>query len=138
MNNEKLVMAVLEATGLPSIPEPIAKGEKRVWVRAVALVRKCNNNEGFALLRNVYDGKPHIVRVFDDHGVAEILEVRPYEWLAERFAARAEEVVSDPETIRAFVSAAYGIPEDRLRTTSRAKAAALVYNYCIEEQIKGR
>ena len=125
MINEKLIMTVLELTGLPAIPEPLARGEKRVWVRAVARVLKCNNNEGFALS-------------FDDHGVAKILDIRPYEWLENRFAGKVEEILSDPRQTKAFVAAAYGIPEERLRTTSTAKARSLVYNYCIEEQIKGR
>lgn len=138
MINEKLIMTVLELTGLPAIPEPLARGEKRVWVRAVARVLKCNNNEGFALLRNVYDGVPRIIKSFDDHGVAKILDIRPYEWLEKRFVGKVEEILSDPRQTKAFVAAAYGIPEERLRTTSTAKARSLVYNYCIEEQIKGR
>lgn len=136
MANEKLIASVLEAAGLPMMPPAMKKGEKGVWVRAVARVRKCNNNEGFALLCNVYDGMPQVAKVFDDYGVAEILEIYPYEWLPEKLTDKVEMMADDPQKLKEFIVAAYGIPAERLKSASMAKAKALAYNYCIRKQLE--
>lgn len=135
MTNEQLKLMVLEATGLPAIPEPIEKKETRVWVKAVARIRKRNGNEGFAIVVNACGGTPRLVKVFDDYGVSEILDVRPYEWLADKYAKKIE-AMTESADIKAFVSAAYAIPADRLRSTSTEKAKCLAYNYCIQKQLE--
>lgn len=136
MTRDELIMNVLDITKQPSVPEPIGKKETRVWVRAISRIRKCNNAEGFALVRNVHGGTPRIVKVFDDMGVAEILDVRPYEWLEDSYVEKITELSSDKALLREFLTAAYGIPADRLKSTSLEKATNLACNYYIDRQIK--
>lgn len=137
MTRDELIVSILDITKQPCIPEPIGKKESRIWVRAISRVRKCNNAEGFALVRNVQGGTPRIVKVFDDMGVAEILDIRPYEWLEDKYLNKLNEVSSDKGLLREFLTAAYGIPGERLKTTSLDRATNLACNYFIDKQIKG-
>lgn len=135
--NEKLITHVLLYTGCPSVPEAVENdNDGRIWVKAIAKVRKCNNVEGFAVITNVYDGVPRILKVFDDYGVGEILSIHPYEWLEEKVCEKIRTASANPRSLRLFISEAYGIPSARLKTVTVEKATALAWNWCIRRQIE--
>lgn len=135
--NEKLLTQVLIYTGCPSVPDAVDNEEDgRIWVKAIAHVRKCNNMDGFAVITNVYDGVPRILKVFDDYGVGEILSIHPYEWLDAKVYEKIKEAAANPQSLRSFISEAYGIPSARLKTVTVEKATALAWNWCIRRQIE--
>lgn len=81
--NESLTLALSEAA-LRELPQ-VYDGEN-VYVRAIALVRKADGSENYALVRKSKEGKDIVCQDFGHMSVIrQIVEVYPYEFLQERF-----------------------------------------------------
>lgn len=65
------------------LPEPLAKDEVRIWVKGLAKVRKYDNSENWAVVKNDGSGKPHILNDVGGHmaSIVKIMDVHPTMWL---------------------------------------------------------
>lgn len=75
----------LAATRLTSLPSPLTTDEKRLWLRAIGLVKKIDGSQSYALYE--YDGTD--VKLKRDFGtmaiVSEIVAMYPFEYLDQKY-----------------------------------------------------
>lgn len=91
MNNveseSKTLVEALSAAHLSELPKPLpATSHETVWLRAIALVTKCNSKRNYIVAHN--DGKGGISVVHDFGSVAQIRKVDaiyPFEYLSEDY-----------------------------------------------------
>lgn len=69
----------LSATGLRSLPKPIAEGENKIWLSGIALVSK-GGMEEYCLVTSDIDGRPSVTRDFGVcRAISMIVAVYPVE-----------------------------------------------------------
>lgn len=127
---EERELEVLTYTGEPKLPDLINE-ETPLWVYAIGKAITYSMDEVFVILRNdivLYT----VVKAFSPGGIAKITEVRPYEFLREKFLPPKMELAE----MKQFLASRAGIPEMKLRPMTKDKVLKLVYLYCIRTQIK--
>lgn len=127
---EELELEAIRFACVPELPEP-AGPDTPVWIYAIAKVRMTNLSVGYAIVRNEYNGTPHVEKIFGSAAIARIESVHPYKFLDRKYIPTFG---SDKEA-KAFLEDVYGLEKGELAKRKKDELTALLYNYCAKRQL---
>ena len=137
MLEKETLVAVLQYTKCKELPEPLKEGD--IYVRAIAKVKKANNDDTMCVIVNNGEGKPIIKKDFGSISmIKEIVEIYPLSVLE-------NESIPDFRKKKDIVSflIRFGEDESHVEKLAASKAdedkaalKALVYKHCITLQME--
>ena len=130
---EKLLFDALQFANIVELPAETVKENTAVWVRGIAKVVNRCNEVSYAVVRNVYGKAPQFIKMFDNKGVRDIVDIYPYTMLDMSFAAGITKI----EHLRGAVAQVYNRPYAEVKALSKEELKILFYNYGIKLQEKG-
>lgn len=135
---EKKKFEVLEALGLPALPDPVGP-KTGIWFLAVAEVRLRSGAVSWVQVRNNPGHTPTVTRSFDQSVVAEFISIHPYKmcdesflpkpgskglagWVAAKYKATPEQVAAIPAEKLELLRQKYAVDEERRKIIASENA----------------
>lgn len=127
---EEFELEALRYAGLPEMPEE-AGPDTPVWIYAVAKLVMTTLSKGYAIVRNEYNGAPHMMKVFGTGAIARIESIHPYKFLDKKYVPtfKTEKQTKD------FLAEVYGVERSSLNGLKKDTIAAMLYVYCMKKQL---
>ena len=130
---EKELIDALAYSGCAKLPRAInpVKDQSRIWIRAIAKVRKITGTNSYAILKNDYGRKPKIVKMFGESAaIASIDSIHPYEWLKSEIIPSFK--TEDERDM--FIAKAYNCAVEKVASRSKEEKDRLLYVYLMDAQ----
>lgn len=130
---EKEMLDALTYAGCPKLPRAInvVKDQSRIWIRAIARVRKVTGAETYVILKNDYGRKPVVIKTFgESSAIAKIDSIHPFEWLEREFIPTFKRE-GDKE---AFLAKVYSRPVEKISALSDGDKDRLLYIHLFAAQ----
>lgn len=135
MNSYEIqLFEALRFANVPEMPELLKENEdvdeRKVWSRAIAVVRTFSGEKAIVVVRNSMTEKPFVIKAFSGDGIREFLEIHPYEYIDSSMYPR----IRNREEAIMFVTKTYGVPFGAAAALSSAELFKLIDNYAAQHQ----
>lgn len=135
MNSYEIqLFEALRFANVPEMPELLNENEeaedRKVWSRAIAVVRTFSGEKAIVIVRNSMTEKPFVIKAFSGDGIREFLEIHPYEYIDSSMYPR----IRNREEAIMFVAKTYGVPYGAAAALSSAELFKLIDNYAAQHQ----
>lgn len=129
--SQEYELEALRHAGLPQLP-PERDENTPVWIFAIAKIRTMLLGEAFAIVRNTFEETPAVLQYFGEGAIAKFESIHPYKFLDKKYVPTFDK----QNTAKKFVAKVYEKPLAEVEKYNKADILKLVYNYCVQRQLK--